>query len=139
MARCKEFSGRCGPFPFARISARRGPQYMFGISWPEIHGALTHFPVALLITAAIFETGAHSTLLCAVASDRPAPAVHRPDPEYRQVVQQDERQRHHRLVNGIGRGGEDLLTLLLPFSLDTSPPKAFCSIRCTTYLRNVLK
>lgn len=31
---------------------------MFGISWPELHGALTHFPVALLITAAIFEVGA---------------------------------------------------------------------------------
>src|SRR5207248_2843815 len=26
--------------------------------WPELHGALTHFPVALLITAAVFEFGA---------------------------------------------------------------------------------
>ncbi len=31
---------------------------MFGISWPEMHGALTHFPVALLITAAVFEIAA---------------------------------------------------------------------------------
>ena len=28
------------------------------LSWPELHGALTHFPVALLISACIFEIGA---------------------------------------------------------------------------------
>src|SRR5438128_10774296 len=28
------------------------------MSWPEMHGAITHFPVALLITAFIYEAGA---------------------------------------------------------------------------------
>jgi uncharacterized membrane protein/mono/diheme cytochrome c family protein len=28
------------------------------LTWPEVHGALTHFPIALLIAAAAFETGA---------------------------------------------------------------------------------
>lgn len=28
-------------------------------SWPEMHGALTHFPVAMLIAAAVFELVAH--------------------------------------------------------------------------------
>src|SRR5205085_11428402 len=28
------------------------------MSWPEMHGAVTHFPVALLITAFIYEAGA---------------------------------------------------------------------------------
>src|SRR5579871_776587 len=27
-------------------------------SWPEMHGALTHFPIALLVTACVFEIGA---------------------------------------------------------------------------------
>src|SRR5690348_11461198 len=31
---------------------------MRGLSWPELHGALTHFPVALLIMACAFEIGA---------------------------------------------------------------------------------
>ena len=31
---------------------------MPGLSWAEIHGALTHFPVALLLTAVVFEIGA---------------------------------------------------------------------------------
>lgn len=31
---------------------------MFGLSWPETHGALTHFPVALLLTAFAFDIGA---------------------------------------------------------------------------------
>ncbi len=31
---------------------------MPNFSWPEIHGALTHFPVALLITAVVFDLGA---------------------------------------------------------------------------------
>jgi uncharacterized membrane protein/mono/diheme cytochrome c family protein len=31
------------------------------LSWPEIHGALTHFPIALLIMAAAFEIGAWLT------------------------------------------------------------------------------
>ncbi|HZO90181.1 MAG TPA: DUF2231 domain-containing protein [Chthonomonadaceae bacterium] len=38
---------------------------MSAFSWPEVHGALTHFPVALLITACVFEIGA-------VVSQRPA-------------------------------------------------------------------
>ncbi|HLV80710.1 MAG TPA: DUF2231 domain-containing protein [Chthonomonadaceae bacterium] len=29
------------------------------LSWPEIHGALTHFPIALLITACVFEIAAY--------------------------------------------------------------------------------
>src|SRR5437870_6535360 len=28
------------------------------MSWPEMHGAVTHFPVALLITAFVYEAGA---------------------------------------------------------------------------------
>lgn len=31
------------------------------LSWPEIHGALTHFPIALLVMAAAFEVGAWLT------------------------------------------------------------------------------
>jgi uncharacterized membrane protein/mono/diheme cytochrome c family protein len=31
------------------------------LSWPEIHGALTHFPIALLVMAAAFEIGAWLT------------------------------------------------------------------------------
>lgn len=31
---------------------------MFSLSWPELHGALTHFPVALLIGSVAFDFGA---------------------------------------------------------------------------------
>jgi uncharacterized membrane protein len=39
------------------------------LTWPEVHGALTHFPIALLIAAAAFELGAALTKKDRLRSD----------------------------------------------------------------------